>query len=279
MTESSSLIEKRKSVRVGFVIPTKIELQAYFGHFPGLHLIEKHPWEWYSASHQGVELLFIVSYIGPANAAAATERLMSFAPDAVLHSGSAGAMNPELMPGDIVIGRSYKPLCSPSILEARKSLLLSNKGIRFSQDGEGVHVEQLEADGNLLGVSAVALEKAMPKLQAWSAAGWPAAQSRRVPKAVFACLGSQDGWTKDKRELDFIRAEFGVDCEDMESAFVAQIAAKHRVPFLAVRGISNNEYLGTLEKGEIIPAVREAASNAACIAACIAAEMTNLREQ
>lgn len=261
--------------KIGVVIPTGIELKPFLDLIPALKLEEKHPWEMYSAQVDGLDLRFIVSYIGPANAAAATERLLALAPHAVLHAGSAGAMNQELMPGDIVIGSSYKPLCSRPILEARKSLLLSNKGIRFSRDGEGVHLEQLEADENLLSIASMIVCGLSSKLAVWSAGGWPKTIPIRPPCALLGCLGSQDGWTKDREGLDFIRSEFKVDCEDMESAFVAQIAAKHRVPFLAVRGISNNEYHGSLEKHEIIPAVREAARNSAIVLSAIIDELAS----
>lgn len=259
---------------LGVVIPTGIELKPFADLIPALKLEVKHPWEMYTAQVNGLDLRFIVSYIGPANAAAATERLLAFAPQAILHAGSAGAMNQDLLPGDIVIGSSYKPLCTKQILEVRKSLLLSNKGIRFSRDGEGVHLEQLEADEKLLSIASMAINGGLSsKLAVWAAGGWPKTVAVRSPLAVIGCLGSQDGWTKDREGLDFIRSEFGVECEDMESAFVAQIAAKHRVPFLAVRGISNNEYHGSLEKHEIIPAVREAARNSAIVLTAIIDEL------
>jgi nucleoside phosphorylase len=43
---------------------------------------------------------------------------------------------------------------------------------------------------------------------------------------------------------------------------VAQIAAKHSVPFVAVRAISNNEHIQTLQKSEILPAVKAASVRA-----------------
>jgi len=250
--------------RIGIVIPTNLELQPFLKLIPSLKLEAKHPWELYSAAINGVALRIIISYIGPANAAAATERLCDFTPQVVLHGGSAGAINKELMPGDVVIGKICKPLCSREILEVRKTLLLSNKAIRYTQEGEGVHVEHLETNKELLQLAADAAS-VVNAFSAWDKGGWPSSISSRTANVIQGTLGSQDGWTKDKDGLDFLRAEFGVDSEDMESAFVAQIAAKHKLPFLAVRAISNNEYVATLQKHEIFPAVRDAAERATAV--------------
>lgn len=224
---------------------------------PTLRQNIKHAWQVYSGVHGDQEITIIESYIGPANAAAAVERLITeFTPDVILHAGCAGASNPDLMPGDVVIGKTCKILCSRHIFEVRKSLLLAAKPIRYKHRGEAVHKDQLDADKDLL---ALALEAAKDiAFEDWLAGGWPADMPRRPARIVAGVIGSRDGWTKDPDELKFVRTEFGADCEDMESAYIAQIAEKHEIPFLAARAISNNEHVQTLKKGEIFPAVAAA---------------------
>jgi nucleoside phosphorylase len=180
------------------------------------------------------------------------------------------------MPGDLVVGAHYKILCSKAILEARRSLLLSNKAIRYLNDGNSVHVEQLDAPKELVEIATQCCQFAVQKYPTWNAAGWPVSLPSRAPKICEGTLGSQDGWTKGRDELDFIRSEFAVDSEDMESSYIAQIAAKHAVPFLAVRAISNNEYAGTLDKPEIFPAVTAAASRAAIVLASMCRRLAQL---
>jgi adenosylhomocysteine nucleosidase len=255
--------------RIGLLFPTSIELQPFSDLIPELILLKDRPWETYSAQINELNITVIVSYIGPANAAAATEHLITYQPELIFHGGSAGAMNPDLMPGDVVIGASYKILCSKPILEVRRKLLLSNKGVRYVRDGNAVHVEQLDAPTALIELAMSTAKRVVEKHPDWTAGGWPAGVRRRAPFCSTGILGSQDGWTKDRDELDFIRKEFGVETEDMESAYVAQIAAKHDVPFLAVRAISNNEYASPLEKSEIFPAVTAAATRAAEVLAAI----------
>ncbi|HEY9676864.1 MAG TPA: 5'-methylthioadenosine/S-adenosylhomocysteine nucleosidase [Drouetiella sp.] len=254
-----------KAAKIGLVFPTNLELQPFLELMPELKQTSKHPWETYSGQLNGCMVSAIVSYIGPANVAAATERILVEKQEVLLHGGSAGAMNKELMPGDIVVGDSYTILCSRPILEARKTLLLSNKNIRYSKNGEGVHVEKLDGAADLISLAMEKSAELATKFPEWKSGGWPDETPRRAPIAVAGRLGSQDGWTKDLDEIEFIVKEFGVDSEDMESAYVAQIAAKHDVPLLTVRSISNNEHLGTLAKDQIFPAVKEAASRAAYV--------------
>lgn len=249
--------------KIGLLFPTNLELQPFLALLPELKQDSRHPWETYSAKFEGLQVTAIVSYIGPANAAAATERLLASGSQLLLHGGAAGAMNGSLMPGDIVLGKNYKILCSQPILEARRTLLLSNKAVRFSKNGEGVHLEQLDGDESLLELAESAGKNIGDAFPTWQAGGWPASVPQRAPRVTLGTLGSQDGWTKDATELQFILKEFAVDSEDMESAYVAQIAAKYDIPLLTARCISNNEHVATLAKEEIFPAVKEAAARSA----------------
>lgn len=248
---------------IGIVFPTSLELQPFSDLMPELKLESAKPWDIYGAQLEQVRVSVIVSYIGPANAAAATERLISTGAQLILNGGSAGAINSDLYPGDLILGKHYKIICSRAILEARRTLLLSNKAIRYLNEGNSVHVESLEASDSLIDLATQAGKSISRKHPFWNAAGWPPKTPNRSPNIVVGTLGSQDGWTKSKEDLDFARLEFGVDSEDMESSYIAQIAAKHGLPFFAVRSISNNEHIKTLDKSEIFPAVSAAAARSA----------------
>jgi nucleoside phosphorylase len=256
-------VEPSQARKIGLVFPTNLELQPFLALMPELKQDSKHPWQTYSASWRHLELTAIVSYIGPANVAAATERLLAKGHQMLLHGGAAGAMNSALMPGDIVLGQHYKILCSRPILEARRTLLLSNKAVRYSKNGEGIHLEQLDGSDSLLQIAESAGKSLPTAFPSWQAGGWPTTIPSRRPQISRGTLGSQDGWTKGADELQYIIDEFEVDTEDMESAYVAQIAAKYEAPLLTVRCISNNEHIATLAKEEIFPAVKEAAARAA----------------
>jgi len=262
---------ENKLTHVGIVVPTSFELEPYFELWPQLETICESPWQIYETTvgsgDSKITVQLIVSYIGPANAAAATEKLMNQTepPQVILHGGAAGAINSTLMPGDVVLGRTVKTLCSQEILAVRQSLLLSASAIRYLKDGRPVHIDNLPADLNLLQAAELIATKVCSDSAPWDGPGWPKDMTKRASLATCGTLGSQDGWTKSQDELKYLATTFGVDTEDMESAYVAQIAAKHDIPFLAVRVVSNNEHTGTLSKEEILPAIGSAARRAATV--------------
>jgi nucleoside phosphorylase len=268
MTSAGSIVQ------TAIVVPTAFEAEAYLAHWPQLKLTQTSPWQIYTLERQNSTgqkeiIRLILSFIGPANAAAATEHIISLGVDRIFNSGSAGATDPLLLPGDIVIGSTCKILCDQQTLEVRKSLVLCESPIRFIKDGVATYLSQLAADSQLLEAAQAAGNawqiKADQAQSYWSGPGWPEAEKPRSAKVRCGAIGSLDGWTKGLENLNFIRDTFNVDAEDMESAYIAQIAAIHSIPFLSVRAISNNEYRSTLAKDEIIPAVRQAASGAAQI--------------
>lgn len=254
-----------RRLRTGILVPTAIEAEAYFQLWPDLELYSTSPWQMYRREEAGQTITLILSFIGPANAAAAAEHLIGLGLDRLFNSGSAGAIDPLLLPGDIVLGSSCKILCSREILAVRRSLVMAVTPIRYMKNGQSVYKEELAADDHLLTAAEQVAEKLLPRWSAWPAAGWPTEEAPRQARLQTAAIGSLDGWTKGLENLNFIRDNFAVAAEDMESAYVAQIAAIHDLPFLAVRAISNNEYRQTLEREEIFPAVKAAAHRAASL--------------
>ena len=254
-----------KPSHIGIVVPTVFELTPLLEILPQLKQTALSPWQIYTAQLAGLKLTVIISFIGPANAAAATEHLISLKPDFILHGGAAGAINESLLPGDIVLGAASKIICSKEVLEVRKTLLVATTSIRYLKDGAAVRLEQIDGDNDLINQALTLNDKLRAEFSIWNGPGWPDQISKREPQLLSGTVGSLDGWTKGKEQLDFVRDNFAVDAEDMESAYIAQIAAIHGLPNLAIRAISNNEYLQTLAKDEIIPAVQEAAKRVAFI--------------
>jgi len=247
---------------IGIVIPTSFELEPLLLLLPHLTLQQNSPWQIYQGNSGNLKISLVLSFIGPANAAAATEYLIGLGPELILHGGAAGAIDSSLLPGDIVFGAAAKIICSREVLAVRKTLLLATTAIRYLKEGEAVHLEELPGDRRLLAL-ALAAAPALAQLPPWQGPGWPAGECTRPLKVVLDTIGSMDGWTKGSAQLEFVRQNFQVAAEDMESAYIAQVAAIHGVPQLAVRAISNNEYRQTLAKNEIIAAVKAAAQNVA----------------
>ena len=80
---------------------------------------------------------------------------------------------------------------------------------------------------------------------------------------MVGMIGSSDRWTVDAEEIRALRDAYGAECEDMESAYVAQVCAMHRLAFVAVRCISNNEIACHLMPGDVAAAIAAAGERAA----------------
>jgi adenosylhomocysteine nucleosidase len=61
-------------------------------------------------------------------------------------------------------------------------------------------------------------------------------------KLVKGNIGSAYQYNRELDRIKWLRATYGIDSEDMESAFSAGVAIGMRVPFLAVRIISDSEW-------------------------------------
>ena len=260
---------------VAIVVPLEEEFAPYRALLADLSRVDDcGPWEVYAGRAGGRPVLVIICDVGPVNAAAATERLIAqWAPAAVLHGGSAGAHNPELMPGDVVVGARYVIHTSRALRAARAARGLHNTLLRFRREGARVRLPHVEAAPLLLARAERIAPRELLACGVWDGPGWPAPQPRRPGRAVTGVIASADAWTVDREELRALHEDFGAECEDMESAYVAQVCALHRVPFLAVRAISNNEIACALAPADVKPAITAAGGRAARILAALAAEL------
>ena len=260
---------------VAVVVPVDGEFEPYRKLLTGMRRRDDSgPWEVYEGRAGERHLLIIISGAGPVNAAAATERLIArYEPSAVLHGGSAGAHNPDLLPGDVVIGSRYVIHTSRSVREARVARGLNPSLIRYRQDGTYTSYPHIDADPTLLHHAERIARAQSDRMGAWDAPGWPPVVPRRPALVVSGVVASADAWTVDEAELRVLHEDFGAECEDMESAYVAQVCALHRLPFVAVRVMSDNEGAQQLTAGDVPAAIAAAGERAARIIIALAAEI------
>jgi nucleoside phosphorylase len=219
------------------VVPTPWEATAILDEvLNGLEpdaAFHERPYPVFSQTIRNSHVIMIVSYIAPHNAAGAVGwAIGTFEPKAIFIAGSAGALTPDLYPGDVVIGSSVRTLFSKTTLANRMRLGLPVGGYRYLFRGKPQQGNELDADPVLLHRTAIAAEYSLPRLSKWP-------DTTRSPQFVTGCIGSMDDWTTDPEELERFHSE-GVFAQDMESAPAAMVAASHGVPFIAIRGISNN---------------------------------------
>jgi 2',3'-cyclic-nucleotide 2'-phosphodiesterase (5'-nucleotidase family)/nucleoside phosphorylase len=176
----------------------------------------------------GVPVVVSRTEVGMVHGAVATSLLIrEFAPSAIINQGTAGAVATDLEVGDIVIGRA-----SAAFDAVRTPPRKAGEGIAVDdwtilprllrEGGDRVRYERFDSDPRLVEV----------------AAGTPYEGGRLVEGIV----GSADQWNREVDKLLWAEKTFGIASEDMESAAAHQVAQIYRVPFVALRIVSNSEH-------------------------------------
>lgn len=258
---------------VGIVVAMEEELLPFRALLPTLRPAPMAgPWEAWEGEAGGKPVVVAVSDCGPVNAAAALEALVArFDPGLVLSGGAAGAHDEELLPGDVVVGARYRVLVPPAVQEERARHGLHLKGFRFRRDGVRHHADVLEAPPEVVARAVAAGEDELRRLGPWTGPGWPDEVAARDGRLVAGVVGSTDSWTRDATDLRALRAFYGSSCEDMESAFLAQLCAFRALPFVSVRCVSNNELRRPLAPSDAPAALALAGARSARIVARLAA--------
>jgi adenosylhomocysteine nucleosidase len=221
------------------IVAMEAELRHLFAETPVVR--ESHAGIWHDRWVEigGQPVVVVRSGMGVAVAAAATERVIdTHSPAAVVNYGCAGAHRRDIMPGDVVIGERYVNHTRVQILPNGEERYV---GFQYEVSGEPFEANDLAADPHLLDVarSVAAAYEPVP----WPRdLHWPETVPYRPPRIHSGTVVSADIWTQSHARLDLLHGRHSSLCEDMETASVAQICALHRVPFLAIKDISNSEY-------------------------------------
>jgi adenosylhomocysteine nucleosidase len=196
-------------------------------------------WKDEFATIAGLPVVMTKCGIGIVAAAAATERAINrHQPRAVLNFGCAGAHRRDIMPGDVIIGDRVVHHNKVHILATGEEHFM---GFGYSVGEEKVEAADIPADPKWLTAAEHAADGF--KVEDWPVEkGWPAEVPHRAPIVRTGSVASADVWTQAHDRLDLLHARHASLCEDMEAAAISQVAALHRVPFLTIKDISNNEY-------------------------------------
>jgi len=199
--------------------------------------------DFYLSVENNTRIILVHSHPGPVNSSATAESLIiNFSPDFIINTGSAGSHDIEILPGDVVIGDRYT--INYNIEDVEQGKIKEKKGslIRFIKNNKKKSFDYLEPDEYLLRLaqelsSEVYLER-IDLLDFYASNAVP-----RDPRIFCAGIGSEDHWTVDAELIEKKKSFFGHRIEDKESAYIAQICHFHDVPFLSIRGVSDNELL------------------------------------
>lgn len=165
----------------------------------------------------GCTAVVVQSGIGKVNAAVTAQLLIDrFAPDALLNTGMAGGLAPELAVKDLVIG-------TEAVQHDFDITAFGHAPGYIDSDGDDQQPTVFVADPALVAAAEKAAQRVLP------------AGSR----ALCGRIASGDVFVDDSALKRRIRAQFGAAAAEMEGAAIAQTAAANGVPFLILRTISD----------------------------------------
>ncbi len=198
----------------------------------------------------GCPVILAETGVGKVNAAAATALLLlRFEPRAVIFTGIAGGLDPDLHPGDIVIGAATT---QHDFVHATDDSLM-RFAPRNPVDGSRNPLH-LPADAGLLEVvrRAAAGTEFLPVR---SSAG------EGPPRCVAGLIATGDAFVASERVKRELRESLRADAVEMEGAAVAQVCHQSDTPCIVIRSLSDSADAAAAEDLERFYAV--AAENSA----------------
>ncbi|GAB3751188.1 5'-methylthioadenosine/adenosylhomocysteine nucleosidase [Spirosoma pomorum] len=169
--------------------------------------------------------------IGKVNAAMTTALLLEhFHPERVLFTGIAGGTNPELQPGDIVIGQRTAHHDYVSITDKSQPTRQTRNAISYE-----FNPMFFPADSNLLSL-------AQRTAKTVTLEGVPLASggvSNRPVQVITGTIVTGDAFIASSEKGKSLRADFEADATEMEGAAVAQVCYQIKVPHLIIRSLSD----------------------------------------
>lgn len=175
--------------------------------------------DFYMGKMGGNNVVLVRSGIGKVNASICTQVLIDlYAVDFIINVGVAGAINKELKIGDIVIA---------------KDVMHHDIDTTFFGDELGI-IPRMEE-------SCFKTDEELAKI------AFSAAEGETDGKIYSGRIVSGDQFICDTEKKNKILSHFKAYCVDMESAAIGQTCYLNKIPFIAIRSISdgsdeNNEY-------------------------------------
>jgi adenosylhomocysteine nucleosidase len=164
---------------------------------------------------------------GKVNAAmVATIVIVNYAPSAVFFTGTAGALDPELKPGDVVIASAIGHHDFGASLEQQ----LVRRATRNSVTGEA-NPTFFAADDRLLRAVRRALPGVMPR---------PMPGTTRTPVVREGVIVTGDVFVVSTKQRDELHRSLKAVAVEMEGAAIAQVSEQLRVPAIVIRSITDS---------------------------------------
>ena len=208
------------------------ELQPLLGALEGKEQIQIGAWTFWRGRIAGKTVVVSRTEVGSVNASTATTlAIVNFRPRLIINQGTAGAAVPALKLFDIVVGEA-----TVDYGVFRSTPADAGAGVDLSRWTPMPHRLRLD------GAERVAFDRFPGDPAAVDAALKLANPRGRVVKGI---IGTAFEFNREVDRLVWMNKTYGVVSEDMESAYAAGTATGFRTPFVAIRIISDSDFLGT----------------------------------
>lgn len=202
----------------------------------------------------GKRVVIATTGIAKVNAAMTTTLLIEhFRPSEVIFTGIAGAINPELAPGDVVIATKTAQHDLGMLTEDG----IENEGAVNPIDGKQNPIF-FETDPRLLKLAQKAANQTALKTI-------KTGTEEKTARTIKGVIITGDIFAASIPKRIELRNRLGADAVEMEGAAVAQICYQRSVPCIVIRGISDMADQKALE--DLEKYLKIAASNSAAITA------------
>ncbi|AJY76427.1 5'-methylthioadenosine/adenosylhomocysteine nucleosidase [Paenibacillus beijingensis] len=186
------------------------ELELLHQHVEVESTVVKAGMTFYKGRWQGKNIVFCKSGVGKVNAAVCTQALIDLGAECVLFTGVAGAVDPKLEIGDIVVSTSsiqHDMDCSP--------LGFAPGVIPFQE------LSEFPADPELVQVASVASDRLFPG------------------RSMKGIVLSGDQFIASREKVQSLYETFHGACAEMEGASLAQVCAMNGIPYVVIRSMSD----------------------------------------
>ena len=170
-------------------------------------------------------IIILKTDIGIINAAIATTlAIQKYAPKCIINIGTAGGYGNNRHNNDIIIGKYCMNIMSAKTPKAEIGEGSNSAKWEYVTFQKGEDKKTLECGNDEL-IQVISKEK------------------YNKGNVYVGTIGSGDIWCREKDRIEFLYTHHNVLCEEMEAISIYTVANRYKVPVVAIKIISNNEYL------------------------------------